>query len=606
MSSHSIGHLGRTLATLSATAALLCAFSTLAVAQDQPAPKWEFYGGYSFWYPGADVHGVLPTGLVPVTSTLDSNPRGAGAAVTYDFTRHFGITVDASDHWGISEKGIPGACCRDADLSTLAIGPVFKFRHRHFSPFLEVLGGDMRLYPEGFHNINKLGLMAGGGLDINLTRHFAIRPIRADFLTASYRYGPSASTPTTVLTGVRLQSGVVFMFGGGVPPVAPSAVCAVQPTEVFAGDPVTATASGTNFNPRRTVKYAWSGTGVTVTGSSASTQIDTNGLTPGSYRVTANLSDGTHGGVASASASFAVKQPNPPFIACSANPASVPMGGTSTITSRATSPDGRRLTYSYATSAGSVTGTASTATLNSNGAQPGTITVTCNASDDRNPPLTSSSTTSVNVQAAPVVVVEETPEVMAIAKRLAIRSVYFATAKPTLENPDAGLLISQEKILAKLAGDFQTYLQSKPDAHLTLEGHADPRGSEEYNQALSERRVERTKRFLIEKGVPAASIQTEAFGKQQELTDAQVRSAVERNPELGPEERQKLLDHINTIFLASNRRVDITLSNTGQKSQESVREYPFNAADSLSLLDTSETNKPEHPPVKKRSTTKKP
>ena len=45
---------------------------------------------------------------------------------------------------------------------------------------------------------------------------------------------------------------------------------------------------------------------------------------------------------------------------------------------------------------------------------------------------------------------------------------------------------------------------------------------------------------------------------------------------------------MNTIILASNRRVDITLSNAGQKSLQSVREYPFNAADSLALLDTAE------------------
>jgi hypothetical protein len=37
--------------------------------------------------------------------------------------------------------------------------------------------------------------------------------------------------------------------------------------------------------------------------------------------------------------------------------------------------------------------------------------------------------------------------------------------------------------------------------------------------------------------------------------------------------------------------VDITLSNAGQSSQESVRQYPFNAADSLTLLDTNNTNK---------------
>ena len=231
-----------------------------------------------------------------------------------------------------------------------------------------------------------------------------------------------------------------------------------------------------------------------------------------------------------------------------------------------------------------------------------TITVICNVSDDRNPPLTASSTTTVNVQAPPPPVQTEASP---IEKRLALHSIYFATAKPTPEHPDGGLLASQEKTLVALASDFQTYIQSKPDARLTLEGHADPRGSVEYNQALSERRVERTKRFLVEQGVPAADIQTEAFGKQKELTDAEVKSAVERNPELSTEERQKLLDHMNTIILASNRRVDITLSNAGQKSQQSVREYPFNAADSLALLDTEKTVKPANHSAKKRKPAKK-
>ena len=105
-------------------------------------------------------------------------------------------------------------------------------------------------------------------------------------------------------------------------------------------------------------------------------------------------------------------------------------------------------------------------------------------------------------------------EATAIEKRLALHSIYFATAKPTHEHPDGGLLASQEKTLVTLASDFQTYLESNPDARLTLEGHADARGSVEYNRALSERRVDHTMRFLVEQGVPAASIQTEAFGKQ--------------------------------------------------------------------------------------------
>jgi outer membrane protein OmpA-like peptidoglycan-associated protein len=173
------------------------------------------------------------------------------------------------------------------------------------------------------------------------------------------------------------------------------------------------------------------------------------------------------------------------MISCSSDPGSVPIGGTSTISSNASSPDGRRLTYSYTTSAGNITGNTSTASLDTAGAQPGTITVTCNVSDDRNLPLTASVSTTVNLQAPPPPP-PLPPEIAAIEKRLALHSVYFATAKPTLENPDAGLLASQEKTLTALASDFLIYLQAKPDARLTLEGHADPRGSVEYNQGLSE------------------------------------------------------------------------------------------------------------------------
>ena len=590
MSFHFKNHLRR----VSSTLVVLCAFGTLAVAQEQPAPKWELFGGYSFLYPGADVHGTL--GSIPVSSHLDWNLRGAGASVTYDFTRHFGMTVDASDHWGISQNRLD-----HTDFSNLSIGPKFTFRYSHLSPFLEVLAGDQRLYPEAFHHIDKLGVMGGGGVDVNLSRHFAWRLIRADYVASSYRFGPSSSTSTTVLHGARLQTGLVFMFGGA-PSVAPSATCATQPTEVFAGEPVTATASGSNFNRKRTVKYAWSGTGVKATGSGATTQIDTNGLQPGSYKVTASLSDGSRAGVASASASFIVKQSNPPTVSCSSNPAAVQVGGTAAISASATSPDSRSLTYSYASNGGSVTGNTSTAVLSTSGVQPGMITVICNVSDDRNPPLQASSTTTVNVQAPPP---PPPAEATAIEKRLALHSIYFATAKPTPEHPDGGLLASQEKTLVALASDFQTYLQGKPDARLTLEGHADPRGSVEYNQALSERRVERTKSFLVGQGVPAAKIQTEAFGKQQELSDAQVKSAVERNPELSTEERQKLLDNMNTIILASNRRVDITLSNAGQKAQQSVREYPFNAADSLALLDNEKTSKTASHSKRKGKTTKK-
>ena len=566
-----------------AAIAALCSVGTLLAAQDQgndqPTPKWELFGGYSFIYPNAHLHGLLPGGLLPVDSPLESNPRGAGASITYNFNRWIGLTGDASADLGSGETGLAQRI-DDAEFYNFSGGPKITFRTHRFSPFLEALVGAHRLSSELFRSDYEVGFMAGGGLDLNLNRHWALRLIRADFVFSNHQFGPSSLVPSTDIRGARLQSGVVFMWGGKkVVVIPPSAACSVQPGEVLAGEPLTATAAGSNFNANREVRYSWSGSGIKPGESHATAQIDTSGLPAGSYQVTASLSNGSSSGIASCNARFTVREPRPPVISCSADPASVPMGGNSTITSTATSPDGRVLTYTYNTSGGNIGGNTSTALLQTTGAQPGPITVTCTVADDRAQPLTASNTTTVNLQAPP-----PPPDVTAIEKRLALHSVYFATAKPSVEKPDGGLLPSQEATLTALAGDFKIYLESKPDARLTLEGHADPRGSVEYNDALSQRRVERVKGFLVALGIPAANVETKALGEQENLTDTQVKEAVERNPELSPEDRQRVLKNMRTIILASNRRVDITLTNGGQTSQQSVREYPFNAADSLTLL----------------------
>jgi outer membrane protein OmpA-like peptidoglycan-associated protein len=596
MSSHSYNPCGR-IATL-LLAAVLCSAGTLAAAQEPPSPKWELFGGYSFIYPNAEAHGVLPGGVLPVQSALESNPHGMGASLTYNFSRWFGFTADASGHWGSGESGLNNRI-DDTEFYNLSVGPKVTFRSQHFAPFLELLVGDHRLEPETFHDIDRLGLMFGGGIDVRVAKHLALRLLQADYVKSSYRYGPSATTPTTNLRGVRLQAGVVFTWGGEKAGPPANAACTADPSDVFAGESVTVTAQGTNFDSKRPIQYSWSGSGVRTGETGASTRIDTGRLQPGSYQTTATLSDGTSMGVATCSASFRIKTPRPPVVSCASDPSSIPMGGTSTITSNASSPDGRRLAYSYSTSAGNISGNAPSAIFETSGAQPGEVTVTCNVSDDHMQPLTASATTTLNLRAPP-----PPPDIIAIERRLAIHSIYFATAKPSAENPDGGLLPSQEATLTTLAGDFKTYLQSKPDARLTLEGHADRRGSVEYNQQLSERRVDRTKRFLVQQGVPEANIQTEAFGKQENLTDAQVKDAVDRNPELTPEQRQRVLDHMLTIIMASNRRVDITLSNAGQSSQKSVRQYPFNAADSLTLIQEKRTGKTTAPVHRKKVTAK--
>src|SRR5579863_3482513 len=127
MSSQSKRHPVRFLTVLPAAIAVLCMFASLATAQDQPAPKWELYGGYNFFYPGSDVHGQLPGALLPLSSRLESNPRGVGGSVTYDFNRWFGLTLDTSTVWGSGEKGLANRI-DDAAFSNISLGPKITFR----------------------------------------------------------------------------------------------------------------------------------------------------------------------------------------------------------------------------------------------------------------------------------------------------------------------------------------------------------------------------------------------------------------------------------------------------------------------------------------------
>jgi outer membrane protein OmpA-like peptidoglycan-associated protein len=160
-------------------------------------------------------------------------------------------------------------------------------------------------------------------------------------------------------------------------------------------------------------------------------------------------------------------------------------------------------------------------------------------------------------------------------------SVYFPTDLPWTAKPEGGLVASQTQLLNELVANLKQYLQFSPDAHVILEGHADKRGSVKYNMALSERRAERVRSFLVEQGINAANLQTQAFGKGQDLDAATVKQLTEQNPDLTDQDRKKVYRHFPIFVLANNRRVDVVLSTTGKKSLEY---YPYKAADLKALL----------------------
>ena len=160
-------------------------------------------------------------------------------------------------------------------------------------------------------------------------------------------------------------------------------------------------------------------------------------------------------------------------------------------------------------------------------------------------------------------------------------SVYFPTDLPTKAKPEGGLVSSQTQLLQELVANLKQYLQFSPDAHLILEGHADKRGSVEYNLALSERRAERVRSFLVEQGINVANLETKGFGKGQNLDAAAVKQLAEQIPDLTAQDRKKVYRRLPIFVLANNRRVDIVLSTTGKKSLEY---YPYKAADLKALL----------------------
>jgi len=58
------------------------------------------------------------------------------------------------------------------------------------------------------------------------------------------------------------------------------------------------------------------------------------------------------------------------------------------------------------------------------------------------------------------------------------------------------------------------WLKKYPSSKVTLEGHADERGTREYNLALGERRATAAKNYLVAAGVAAARVSTVSYGKE--------------------------------------------------------------------------------------------
>jgi peptidoglycan-associated lipoprotein len=117
----------------------------------------------------------------------------------------------------------------------------------------------------------------------------------------------------------------------------------------------------------------------------------------------------------------------------------------------------------------------------------------------------------------------ETPAVAPDNRRAVVEDrIYFALDRADLSS----------EARAKLAEKVEV-LRASPDLTLRIDGHADERGSDEYNLALSKRRAAEAKRFLVQQGVDAGRLEVEGYGEEQPLDPADNEAAWALNRRAG-------------------------------------------------------------------------
>src|SRR5438270_1964476 len=534
-------------------------------------PAADLFVGYSFVRFSTNTGGVKET----------FNWQGITGSLAGNVNHWFSLVADLGAY---RIKDLPRPVSGSA--YTYLFGPQFSHRGERWTPFVHALFGAARLadiqvstIPSGsaFFNRsfsqNSFATALGVGLDGNFNKHIGVRLFQVEYLLTKFTDGGDNKQ-----NNLRASAGLVLHFGGNPPPPPPNhpptITLTANPTKVFAGsnDPITLNAQAADPD-NDTLTYKWTATGGTVEGTGAEARWNSTGVQPGKYTITSTVDDGK-GGTATSSTDVTVEEkPNTaPTITCATDPTSITAGQRATITANATDADNDKLTYSYKATGGNVSGTGATAQFDSTGLAPGNYTITCHVSDGR----------GGETDAITQVTVKPGVEQQQLEQRLSLHSIYFPTAQPTENSPiTSGLLASQKKTLLALAEDFKKYLAFKPDAHLILQCHADPRGGPEYNKKLSERRVERTKAYLVANGISADAIETQGLGEEQPMSPEQVKQAIDQDQNVSAAQKAQLSKNAKVLALAQNRRVDVTLSTTGQTS---VRQFPFNAEDALNLI----------------------
>lgn len=141
------------------------------------------------------------------------NENGGSAYAEYNFNKVFGVVADLG---GTYAGTVNGVAVNDRSFDYL-FGPRFNLRHQRLTIYAQTLFGGERL-TNGFNpagngffaaSQNNFAAAFGGGVDIALTNHIAVKPIQIEYLMTQVAPG----TLSYVQNNVRYSAGVVFRLG---------------------------------------------------------------------------------------------------------------------------------------------------------------------------------------------------------------------------------------------------------------------------------------------------------------------------------------------------------------------------------------------------------
>ncbi len=363
------------------------------------ASKLDLSAGFAYWKPS----GTLSNG-----NTFQAINVGAAFSGAYYFSRHFGINGDIGIHPETSNDG----------AATYAGGVIYRVQTAHFTPFVHVLGGMADITGANvptvgtssfFYNKADYGplVIAGGGLDYEPAwkRHIlGLRLFEADYENIHKDFGAYTATSggDAKLNVIRLSSGVVVHFGNRTPEPAVTYSCDANPGIVYPGEQIQVVGTLGNPEPDKKPTYAWAITAGKIVGKANTAAIDTAGLAGGTYEIRGRVRQGPKPNeTAVCRSSFIVRQYPAPTLTCTADPERVIVGQPLTIHAVAKVDSPYKITYSYKTTAGTLTADGDTATVQTSGADVGIVRVTCMVTDETGQSATALAIAAVEPQPIP-------------------------------------------------------------------------------------------------------------------------------------------------------------------------------------------------------------